>query len=61
MWIIVAVCAALLTPFAAVFMVEMEESGRVWYPGLLAFIGVLGFCPFALSMGLVNIWDTAVK
>lgn len=63
-WIIVAVdifCAALLAPFAAVFMMELEEDGRVWYPGLWAFIGILGFCLFALSMGFVNVWDTAVK
>jgi hypothetical protein len=55
------VCAALLAPFAAVFMVEMEESGRVWYPGLWAFIGILGFCLFALSMWAVDVWDTVVK
>lgn len=64
MWLIItagAVCAALLTPFAAVFMMELEESGRVWYPGLLAFIGILGFCLFALLMGFVNVWDAVVK
>ena len=51
------VCAALLTPFAAVFMVEKEESGRVWYPGLLAYLAVFGFCLFALSMGFINVWE----
>lgn len=55
------ICAALLTPFAAAFMMELEESGRVWYPGLWAFIGILGFCLFALLMGFVNVWDTAIK
>lgn len=63
-WIIVAggaVCAALLTPFAAIFMMELEESGRVWHPGLWAYILVFGFCLFALLMGFVNVWDTAVK
>lgn len=52
-----AVCAVLLIPFAAVFIVEMEESGRVWYPGLLAYIAVFGFCLFALSLGFVNVWE----
>lgn len=52
-----AVCAALLIPLAAVFIVELEESGRVWYPGLLAYIVVFGFCLFALSMGFVNVWE----
>lgn len=51
------VCAALLTPFAAVFIIEMEESGRVWYPGLLAYLAVFGFCLFALSLGFVNVWE----
>ena len=63
-WIIVAVggvCAALLTPFAAVFMMELEEDGRVWYPGLLAYIGILGFCLFALLMGFVNVWEVPIK
>jgi hypothetical protein len=55
------ICAALLAPFAAVFIVEMEESGRVWWPGLLAYIAVFGFCLFALSMGAVDVWDTVVK
>jgi hypothetical protein len=63
-WVFVAVgavCAALLTPFAAVFMMELEESGRVWYPGLLAYIAVLGFCLFALLMGFVNVWEVPIK
>ena len=55
------VCAALLTPFVAVFIVEMEESGRVWYPGLLAYIAVLGFCLFALLMGFVNVYEESIK
>lgn len=55
------VCAALLIPFAVVFMMELEEDGRVWYPGLLAYIGILGFCLFVLSMGFVNVWEAPIK
>ncbi len=55
------ICAALLTPFAAVFMVELEEDGRVWYPGLLAYIAVFGFYLFALSMWFVNVWEAPIK
>lgn len=55
------VCAALLIPFAAVFMVELEEDDRVWYPGLLAYIGILGFCLFALLSGFVNIGEVPTK
>lgn len=63
-WIIVAVggvCAVLLTPCAAVFMMELEESGKVWYPGLLAYIAVFGFCLFALSLGFVDVWEAPIK